>query len=85
MGIVDIIRILLWAYWVILLIRILSTWFPAPAPGSPLRRVLDVTYALTEPVLSPLRKVLPPVRMGMVGLDLSPIIAFVILTKHFTC
>ena len=79
MDIVDIIRILLWAYWVVLLIRILSTWFPAPPPGSPVRRVLDVTYALTEPVLRPLRKVLPPVRMGMVGLDLSPIIAFVIL------
>jgi len=61
MGIVDIIRILLWAYWVILLIRILSTWFPAPAQGSALRRVLDVTYALTEPVFSPLRKLLPPV------------------------
>jgi YggT family protein len=75
----GIIRILLWVYWVILLVRILSTWFPPPAPGSPLRRLLDVAYALTEPVLRPLRNVLPPVRIGMVALDLSPIIVFVVI------
>ncbi len=75
----DIVCILLVIYTLILLVRVFSTWFPAPSPGSPMRRVLEVVYALTEPVLRPLRSVLPPLRMGMVGLDLSPIVAFVVL------
>jgi YggT family protein len=33
-------------------------------------------YMLTDPVLGPLRRLLPPVRMGGMALDLSPIVAF---------
>ena len=33
-------------------------------------------YALTEPVLGPLRRAIPPVRIGGMGLDLSPLIVF---------
>ena len=39
------------------------------------RSLLRALYALTEPVFRPIRKILPP--MG--GLDLSPIIVFVII------
>ncbi len=69
---------LLTIYWVILFARVLSSWFPIP-PSGPLRTLMDVIYALTEPVLKPLRKVLPPVRMGAVAMDLSPIIVFVVI------
>jgi YggT family protein len=41
--------------------------------------VVSVVYTLTEPVLRPLRGIIPPVRMGAVGFDLSPIIVFVAL------
>jgi len=34
-------------------------------------------YSVTEPVLGPVRRILPPVRMGAVGLDLSPFIVLV--------
>ena len=34
---------------------------------------------VTEPVLKPLRALIPPVRAGGMGLDLSMIVAFVIL------
>ncbi|TMK86394.1 MAG: YggT family protein [Actinobacteria bacterium] len=74
-----IICILLWAYWVIMLLRILSSWFPAPGQG-PLRQLMEVVYSVTEPVLRPLRSIIKPVRLGMVGLDLSPIIVFVVIT-----
>jgi YggT family protein len=74
-----IICILLWAFWALMLLRILSSWFPAPRPG-PLRQLMEFVYRVTEPVLRPLRSVLPPVRLGMVGLDLSPIIVFVVIT-----
>ena len=39
------------------------------------RSLLRILYALTEPVFRPIRKIIPP--MG--GLDLSPIIVFVII------
>ena len=39
------------------------------------RSLLHILYALTEPVFRPIRKILP----SMGGLDLSPIIVFVII------
>jgi YggT family protein len=74
----GIIRFLLIAYTIILLVRILSSWFPMPTSG-PLRTIMDLVYGVTEPVLRPLRRILPPVRMGAMALDLSPIIVFVVI------
>ena len=54
-----------------ILIRVLMSWVPGD-PGSPIRRFF---YEVTEPVLAPVRKIMP--RMGMI--DLSPIIAFFLL------
>jgi YggT family protein len=39
--------------------------------GSWVIRARRVTYALTEPVLAPVRRVLPPLRLGSVGIDLA--------------
>ena len=58
--------------------RILLSWFPPPS-GGPLRAIVDLIYALTDPVLRPLRSLVPTVRAGMVGIDFSPIIVFIIL------
>jgi YggT family protein len=74
----TIIRDLLFLYWIVLLVRVFSSWFPTPYSG-PWRTVMNVVYAVTEPVLRPVRNALPPVRMGMVALDLSPIIIFIVI------
>jgi YggT family protein len=47
--------------------------------SGPLRTVWNVLHALTDPVLRPLRGLIPPVRAGAMGLDLSPMLAFVII------
>ena len=74
----SIICILLSIYWVILFARIIMSWFPPPMSG--IGRVLwDIVHDLTEPVLGLVRGLLPPVRMGTMGLDLSPIIVFIAL------
>ena len=70
--------ILLTAYWLILLARIILSWLPIPFSG-PFRRLVDLIYDVTEPVLRPLRNILPPVRMGALAFDLSPIIVFVVI------
>lgn len=75
----GIICFLLWVYFVVLLIRVLSSWFPIP-PRGPIAKIISLVYEITEPVLRPLRNLLPPLRMGAMGLDLSPIIVFIVIS-----
>lgn len=49
--------------------RAILSFFPI-RPGSPIAPVSQFLYRITEPVLAPVRRVLPP--MG--GLDLSPLV-----------
>ena len=58
-------------YYYVMLARVLMSWFN-PNPNNP---IVDAIYRLTEPVLSPIRRMLPP--MG--GFDLSPLVVFFIL------
>ena len=44
--------------------------------GHPIRKVYDFLSKLIEPVLAPIRRVLPPLRIGTVALDLSVIAVF---------
>ncbi|MEJ7844186.1 MAG: YggT family protein [Acidimicrobiales bacterium] len=70
-------------YTVVLFGRIVLSWFPV-TPGSAMESVSRVLGALTDPVLEPLRRVLPPVG-GM--LDLSPLVVFIALAilRSFVC
>jgi YggT family protein len=81
--VLDIVCLVLAVYTIVLLIRVIVSWailfgFRPPYSG-PLRMVIDLLEDVTEPVLRPLRALIPPIRAGGVGLDLSIIIAFVIL------
>ncbi|HEY3144631.1 MAG TPA: YggT family protein [Acidimicrobiales bacterium] len=61
------------AYLLAVFIRILMSWFP-PTPGTTYATIFEFFYNITEPVLGPVRSMLPPVRMGVMALDLSPIV-----------
>jgi len=65
-------------YWLIL-IRALISWV-SPDPFNP---IVQFLYKTTEPILSPIRRILP-FQLG-IGIDLSPIIAFflIIFLKSF--
>jgi YggT family protein len=79
----QVLCVLLSVYWIILLARIILSWAMSlgwrPPYSGPVRTILDLIDAVTDPVLRPLRALMPPIRAGGVGLDLSPLIAFVIL------
>lgn len=79
----DLVCVVITVYTIVLLARVLLSWavlFGLRAPLSgPFRTVVDLLEAVTEPVLRPLRAMIPPVRAGGMGLDLSIIVAFVIL------
>lgn len=79
----DVLCVVLTAYTIILFIRVLVSWAYLfglrPPISGPFRTALDLLEDVTEPALRPLRALIPPIRAGGVGLDLSIIIAFVIL------
>ena len=66
-------------YIIVIFIRLIMSWFP-PTPGTTYAQIFGVFDRLTEPVLAPIRAVLPPVRMGVAALDLSPIVVFLLGT-----
>ena len=47
---------------------------------SPVFKIQRVLGKICEPVLSPVRRVVPPVQVGGVGLDLSVLIVFLVIT-----
>lgn len=71
MEIVALISLIIQLYSFVILGRVLMSWVQVD-PDSPLARTL---IDLTEPVLGPIRNLLPPTA----GLDFSPIIAIVLL------
>lgn len=58
------------AYVVVLIVRALLSWLPM-RPGSPMIPVQRALAAVTEPVLRPIRRLLPPMRAGGAAIDLS--------------
>jgi YggT family protein len=76
--VLQIICIALSIYWFVLFARILMSWFPSPRSGIG-RTLYEIVFDVTEPVLRLVRGLLPPVRMGAMGLDLSPILVFIAL------
>lgn len=82
-ALLNILCVVLTVYTILLFVRVIVSWatmfgFRPPYSG-PVRTILDLLEDVTEPVLRPLRALIPPIRAGGVGLDLSIIIAFVIL------
>ena len=65
-------------YLLVIFARILFSWIRVE-PGTPVASIYSFVYNLTEPVLGPLRQVIPPVRLGMAALDLSPIILLIVI------
>jgi YggT family protein len=73
---VHILHVLINVYLFVLIARALTSWFPPPRPGTPMAFIAQILRDLTEPLLAPLRRVIPPAG----PFDLSFIVLFVILT-----
>ncbi len=69
-NIFAILSLVLTIYSYILIARALISWIPNLDPYNP---IVQLLYQLTEPVLEPIRRLIPPIG-GM--LDISFIIAF---------
>lgn len=68
-------------YYFVLFARIILSWFMVGGGGgSPtVESVYRVVYGLTEPLLAPLRRVIPSINVGAGRLDLSPIVLLILV------
>ena len=60
-------------YSLVIVARIVLEWIPVTY-DHPVARIRSAFRAVTEPLLAPIRSMVPTVRLGGMGLDLSPII-----------
>ncbi len=69
-------------YNIVILARIILSWFMVGGAGGnqAVSGIYQVVYGLTEPLLAPIRNIIPPVKMGMAYLDLSPFILLVLIS-----
>lgn len=68
---VGLVEVLLTIIWFAIFARAIISWFPIDQNG-PVVRALD---AITEPILEPLRRVVP--RIGMI--DITPMVAILLI------
>jgi YggT family protein len=78
-DVADYVDTLALVYLVLIFIRILISWIPRMPYNRYLAAVLKFVSDVTDPYLNLFRRFLPPVRMGPGALDLSPIIATIVL------
>lgn len=77
--------LLLEAYWLVLFLHVIFSW--VPRPPEPIMPIVRGVRALVEPVAAPLRRIIPQVRFGGIGLDLSILVLFfvVLILRRAIC
>ena len=68
------ITLLVWILIVAIFMRVLLSWIPMSG-GSQFNPLVAIVYQITEPILAPLRRIIP--RLGI--FDLTPTIALFVL------
>ncbi len=64
--------LLLWALQLLLIVRVIASFLVPRGGGG----FIAVVYQLTEPVLAPIRRILP----ATAGIDFSPLVAMILLS-----
>jgi len=75
---VRVVCFLLQVLAMVLFARVVLEWIPV-GDEHPVGRVRRVLRLVTQPVLAPVRALVPPLRVGSVAIDLSPLIAILLL------
>ena len=78
-DVADYVSTLALVYLVLIFIRIIMSWVPRMPYNRYLSAALKFVSDVTDPYLNIFRRILPPVRLGGGGLDLSPIVATFVL------
>jgi len=78
----QIIEGLLWFFLVMLWVRFVFDWVQVFArswsPSGPLLVVLELVYSVTDPPIKALRRIIPPLRLGAIALDVSFLLVMIL-------
>ncbi len=78
----SIIELFLWLFFVLLLSRLVTDWVQMFAhswsPRGAMLVGLEFVYSLTDPPVKLLRRIIPPLRIGGMALDLSLLLVLLI-------
>ena len=66
-------------YVILIFARILMSWIPRIPRSATLRPLLDFVTETTDPYLNLFRRFIPPIGGGGVTMDVSPIVAIIVL------
>jgi YggT family protein len=77
--IADYVGALFLVYLVLIFIRVLLSWVPRMPYNPYLRAVVSFVEETTDPYLNLFRRVIPPIGGSGFALDLSPIVAIIVL------
>ena len=78
-DVADYVSAIFLVYTILIFLNVLISWVPRMPYNRTLRAVLDFIKETTDPFLNLFRRVLPPLGGGGFALDLSPMIAIVVL------
>jgi YggT family protein len=71
----QVLEAILWTFLALLWIRFVAGWVQAFArvwsPRGAVLVLLEATYTVTDPPIKALRRLIPPLRIGTVAVDLS--------------
>jgi YggT family protein len=67
----------IWLLWIRFIVDWVQVFARSWSPSGPLLVVLEVVYSITDPPIKALRRVIPPLRLGSIALDLSFLIVIV--------
>lgn len=76
----NLVHTLIYIYVWVLIISALLSWFPTTSSQGGLAVTKRVLAQITEPLLRPLRQIMPRPSIGGVGVDFSVLAAVIILT-----
>ena len=75
----SLLSLVLLLFLIALVVRAVLDWTSVLASGGRgLARVRDISQRVTEPVIGPVRRVLPPVRVGDLRIDVAFTVVFVV-------
>jgi YggT family protein len=81
--VLELLIVVLWLYFVLLIGRLILDYVQIFArswrPTGAVLVVAEVVYTATDPPLRALRRVIPPLRIGSVSLDLSFLVLLVLI------
>ena len=77
----EIVCALLTAYIIVLFARAILSWIP-PSPG-PIASISRVLFDITEPVLAPMRRIIPPT--GVIDLSFLVLIIGLSVARSAVC